>query len=123
MFIEAATSGSLGTTIPGTFFQTFWNQPVRSQRLYSRPNRPTITEANFGDQGSLNNLVFQALGSSFNRGDFVICEAGINSIKEKVWSGSAPMENRKFKTYATDAARGAVYADLFLQPVKTVGVT
>lgn len=123
MFIEAAVGGSLSQTVPAQFFKDFWNKPLDGTLFNSRA-KPQIEQANFKPAGkTLNNLVFQALGSSFNRAEFVLCEKSINSFKERVWSLSSPMDDSGFKTYVEDGAKGAIGNNIFLSGLRTVGQT
>lgn len=121
-FIQSATGTStlkLAKTVPGKFFSDWWNKEL-DQAKYNSRTQPPIEQAVFkSDKRTLNNLIFQALGSSFNRGDFVLCEKSINSFKERVWSGSDPMDTDKFKTLAEDASIGGMKSVLFLTPLRT----
>ncbi|KAJ4330036.1 hypothetical protein N0V87_010354 [Didymella glomerata] len=56
-----------------------------------------------GKRRTINDLVFEALGSSFNRKDFVLCEKEINSYKEKLWSKSSPVDKEKLEDYLDHA--------------------
>ena len=120
MFIEAVTAEG-GSEPTQQFFQKWWNKPLNRTRYLSR-TQPVIEQASFkDDRKTLNNLVFQALGSNFNRAEFVLCEKGINAFKERVWSKSSPMDDKKFQAYAEDAAIGGIGSDLFLTGIRTVG--
>lgn len=118
MFIEDAADD-----IGFQFFEDFWNKPLPTATVDSRPNNPlpAKNQAKFKEP-TLNDLVFQALGSSKNREEFVICEKSINSVKENVWSGADPMEEGRFKKYAGDAAKGILNKDTFLSPLRTVSL-
>lgn len=123
MFIEYCVSKG----VPGDFFAKFWNEDVNNQLFFdSRPYKPAYTtqkgnSVSFGaGQRSLNNLVFQALGSSYNRADFVLCESGINGWKESAWALENFMDPTSLQMYARDAASGAVGSDSFLSPLRTV---
>lgn len=43
--------------------------------------------------------VFEAMGSSANRGDFVLCEEELNAVKARIWSGKDPMGDAIFEAH------------------------
>lgn len=74
-----------------------------------------------GDRKTLNNLVFEALGSDINREDFVLCESEINGYKARIWdTGSSPMANAKYKTAVKEAASGAIDSNVYLSALRSV---
>jgi len=83
-----------------SFVETWWNIELDPATVASRPNKPLI---NIGDQKTINNLVFEALGSNNNRGDFVLCEEDINGYKSRLWNTKNPMAVAKYKKTVTDA--------------------
>jgi hypothetical protein len=121
MFIEATLDGSLSQTVSPNFWANHWNQPIPAN-LWSTRVQPQIKQNNFKPAGkTLNNMVFQALGSRANRAEFVLCEKSINSFKERVWSLSSPMEDNGFKTYVEDGVKGAIENTKWLSGIRTVG--
>jgi hypothetical protein len=100
------------------FFKNFWLKDV-SAKIKTRPNK----FPNYEDQTkikSLNDLVFEALGSQKNAEDFVLCESGINSMKAKLWSNEAPFEQTRWQRIARDAADGAIPSTEHLSGLRTV---
>lgn len=100
-----------------TFFETWWNKELDPTVVASRPNKPLIT---MGDQKTINNLVFEALGSNNNREDFVLCEEEINGYKARIWNTKNPMAPGKYKTAVTDAVTGATDSALYLSALRSV---
>ena len=123
MFIEYCVNAG----VPGSFFSQYWNTEITSQTAWDdRPNKPITGKKAAPFKGSartINNLIFQALGSSYNRDDFVLCQKDINSLKESAWAEDNFMDPRKFKVYAQDAAVGGVDSTLFLSPLRAVSIT
>ncbi|ORY17525.1 hypothetical protein BCR34DRAFT_583669 [Clohesyomyces aquaticus] len=110
LFIEAAVGNpgsiKLSKTVPAQFFQDWWTVTLDENDVATR-SQPKITQAKFSDkERTLNNLIFQSLGSSFNRADFVLCQPEINSYKKSVWIGESPMGDKRFQAYADDVAIG-----------------
>ncbi|KAJ4984185.1 hypothetical protein SVAN01_10293 [Stagonosporopsis vannaccii] len=77
-----------------SFFVDWWNKALDATEVADRPNKPSIT---MGDQVTLNNLVFEALGSNNNRDDFVLCEEEINGYKARIWNRKAPIGAARYK--------------------------
>jgi hypothetical protein len=79
----------LRQSVDSQWFIDHWNakHPVEVQ---SRPGPPTYPPPNNPKDESINDLVFEALGSKTNAKDFVLCESGINSAKGKLWSNKNP---------------------------------
>lgn len=50
----------------------------------------------------------------------MLCEDGINTFKEKLWSGSDPAA--KWDAAATKAAKGLKPSDEYLSPLRTVSL-
>lgn len=132
MFIEDAVTNS---KIDGNFFKTWWNTNIDWNTFYSRPAQTNVRIANWKvPQAStskpaavdkwrtLNNLVFNALGSAENREDFVLCDYKINGWKEKLWHGKKPMNDDVFKKLSDDVAKGAITSDVHLSAIQTVSV-
>ncbi|KAF2175365.1 hypothetical protein K469DRAFT_68166 [Zopfia rhizophila CBS 207.26] len=134
MFIESAAGTgeiSLGSKVDSTFFKDWWNKNLDYNTFYSRPaGQANIPIANWKvpKPGSkqedkwrtLNNLVFNSLGSAANRGDFVLCDATINGFKEKIWHGKNPMAENDFKKLSDEVATGAVTSNIHLSAIRTV---
>lgn len=111
----------------GSFFIDWWNKVLKKD-LKQRPNKPTYhsTEADWtgkdADKATINNLVYQALGSYNNREDFVLCEAAINSIKKTVWVGDQPVEKTAFNKVYKAVKEGKIASNRFLKPIRTVRI-
>lgn len=95
-FIRSAVSGQLpsgATMTVGTvsvgFFVSTWATPntLRNLPRVGLGTSPT----------NLNDRVFEALGSSSNREDFIICEKQLNAFKGKLFKGQLPYDLSEFK--------------------------
>lgn len=102
------------------FFEKWWNQDLVPTTVANRPNKPPIT---MGDQTTINNLVFEALGSNDNRDDFVLCEEEINGYKARIWNTKSPMEAKKYKKAVIDAVSGATDFNVYLSALRIVYFT
>ncbi|KAJ4985095.1 mutanase [Stagonosporopsis vannaccii] len=123
MFLLAITGRgqmSLSQTADSVFFQDYWIKEFTVTQVSKRTNKPPIE---MGKRKTLNDLVFEALGSSFNRNDFVLCEKEINSYKERLWSRTNPMDKGKLKIYLQDAVSGALPSTYFLSVLRTTLAT
>lgn len=69
---------------------------------------------------TINDLIFEALGSEDNVEDFAICELGINSFKAKLWSGSDPVVTKDWQKMAKEASDGSIPASEHLSQLRTV---
>lgn len=121
MFLESLSGASdtitLSQTVDDSFIQDHWTEKFVATKVASRTHKPTIP---MGKRQTLNDLVFEALGSSFNRADFVLCDKEINSYKERVWSADSPMNDDTLKDYIKFAISGALPSTYFLSPIRTV---
>lgn len=102
------------------FIEKWWNTDLDATKVANRPNKPPIT---MGDRKTLNNLVFEALGSEENREDFVLCESEINGYKARIWDTVSPMANGKYKTAVKDAVSGALDSNVYLSALRSVSPT
>lgn len=93
-----------------SFFQSTWN----AQNLNGYPNvgaglSPT----------SLNDRVFEGMGSNTNRQDFVLCD---NAIKAKFWSLINPVSVEDFQDLVEDAiTNGGNPADFLIYVKEALG--
>lgn len=84
MFIEAVTGKGttrLSSVADSAFFYNNWNAKLTKAQVAKRTHKPPIE---MGQRQSLNDLVFEALGSSFNSKDFVLFEKKLNPYKERL---------------------------------------
>ncbi|PVI06276.1 hypothetical protein DM02DRAFT_649788 [Periconia macrospinosa] len=99
------------------WFNTWWNKDVQG-KINTRtpfPGYENSKDARYMDK-SLNDVIYEALGSTRNVKDFVLCEDGINSIKAKLWGGIQPMA--EFKNKAREAAKGTVPSNSHLSALR-----
>lgn len=101
------------------FFATWWNKELDPTTVAARPNKPSIT---MGDQTTINNLVFEALGSNNNRDDFVLCEEEINGYKARIWNQQNAMAPTRYKKAVTDGVSGATNSNLYLSALRSVSI-
>jgi hypothetical protein len=71
-----------------------------------------------GNRNTLNDLIFEALGSKFNREDFVICQDEINAYKARMWKTVSPMDG--YGEFVTDALEGAIGSNKYLSGLRNV---
>jgi hypothetical protein len=105
-----------------SFFLTGWNKELPQKKIDNRPSKPPIT---FGKgRRSINALVFEALGSTSNRQDFVLCDRQINAYKESLWSGENPMEagkpTSKFEKLVQAANLGELPSNAYFSGIRAV---
>ena len=117
MFIENVVSSNAAL---GAFFSSHWNQVLTPQVINTRAQKPSI-ETNSGIN-TLNSLVFQAMGSNYNREDFVVCDHEINSYKARIWDQKAPMELNKFNLLVTDAHSGSLSSNAYQSVLRNVSI-
>lgn len=65
--------------------------------------------------------VFEALGSKENSEDFVLCETGINSVKQKLWTNFKPANDVTTARLAKHAADGSIPSNEHLSIFRAVG--
>ena len=127
-FIESVTQTTdednpklikLRQSVDSQWFIDHWNakHPVEVQ---SRPGPPTYPPPNNPKDESINDIVFEALGSKTNAKDFVLCESGINSAKGKLWSNKNPADPDTIKKHFTLAAVSALDTAIPMSVVRTV---
>jgi hypothetical protein len=106
MLIESVMGRSLprlSSVADSTFFLNYCNAKLLEAQVAKRTHKLPIK---MGQRQSLNGLVFEALGSSFNRRALVLFEKKLNSYKERLWSGRDPMASNVFETLLDAAVAG-----------------
>ncbi|KAJ8112293.1 hypothetical protein OPT61_g5304 [Boeremia exigua] len=128
LFIKAATRHPSQNGVPTlsehidiSFFNKHWgtSNPQVQQKIATRPNpfpgyNPKVALS------SLNDLVFEAMGSKSNPADFVLCEEGINSMKAKLWGYISPFAPRKWREIAKGAADGSIPSNHHLSGMRSI---
>jgi hypothetical protein len=99
-FLIAATDGKLKSgsnaaakTIPKEWIEENWNRELTDKEF---KDMPLFQQAGDGKAGivarkSINDRVFEALGSFTNRKNFVMLEKELNGMKENFWGFKKPM--------------------------------
>lgn len=76
-----------------TFFRNKYVKPASgTTTIANRPGKPGYRLGIDPPRDSLMRLVFEAMGSTPNPVDFVLCEQQINSLKARVWLGDVGTE-------------------------------
>ena len=70
------------------FFRTHWQ--VSLNGVPNRPHRPTYKLGTTPPRNTLERLVFEAMGSTANPTDFVLCDDEINNYKKKAMGPRKP---------------------------------
>jgi hypothetical protein len=120
MLIESVMGRSLprlSSVADSTFFLNHWNAKVLEAQVAKRTHTLPIKT---GQRQSLNDLVFEALGSSFNRKDFVLFEKKLNSYKERLWSGRDPMASNVFETLLDASVAGELPSNYSLSALRSL---
>jgi hypothetical protein len=115
MFIEKVAKSNAAL---GSFFSTHWNTDLTAAAVKARANKPKIVTN--PKVLSLNDLVFQAMGSNYNREDFVVCDHEINSYKARIWDQKAPMVEAKYNDLVKDALDGSLPSSAYQSVIRTV---
>jgi hypothetical protein len=131
-FIEALTQTSSpknpspiklrAGTVHYRWFTEWWNKDIQA-KIDSRPTKFVgYKNANLASSKdkTLNNIVFEAMGSVRNVDDFLLCEYGINSLKASLWSNSAPIREYDWRNTAKFAATGQIPSNEHLSGMRTV---
>lgn len=114
---------SLSEHVDIGFFINHWgtSTPQVQQAIASRPS-PFRRYNPKSALSSLNDLIFEAMGSKTNTADFVLCEEGVNAMKAKLWSHSSPFTASRWKEIARDAADGSIPSNRHLAGMRSVSV-
>ncbi|KAF9696463.1 hypothetical protein EKO04_005206 [Ascochyta lentis] len=108
--------------VDSKWFNEWWNKDVQGKvdsRLDKFAGYKNSNDATRKDK-TLNNLVFEAMGSTRNVNDFLLCEDGINSYKAKLWANEAPFAETDWKRITKFAATGQLPSNEHLSGVRTV---
>ncbi|KAF2715344.1 hypothetical protein K504DRAFT_24940 [Pleomassaria siparia CBS 279.74] len=114
MFLKSlATNPDMASFIPNK-----WNADLDEDIVAKRKHKPSIVM----DPAliTLNNLVFQAIGSKKNKEDFVACDHEINAFKARIWDSVAPMGATKFKNALTQGVKGGLPSSAYLTTIRSV---
>lgn len=92
----------------GAWFEEWWNKELDEQKVKDRTSKGITygSGEELPPQKTINDLVFQALGSTDNREDFVLCNNEINTYKMRMWSKHKFMDPKKFTRMLTEFKRG-----------------
>ncbi|KAF2166320.1 glycoside hydrolase family 18 protein [Zasmidium cellare ATCC 36951] len=127
-FLEAAQSGRFRTwdkfldnamRIPSKFFIDQWLKPNLPPFLPPVVPRGPLPKAPY-DSKVPNDRVFEALGSSYNRENFVACRDEINSVKARIWDGVAPASQVKFEKAINEWIQNCGPSAAFLKYLKAI---
>jgi hypothetical protein len=121
---EAQTKSikSLSEHVDISFFTKHWgtSTPQIQQQIAKRPT-PFPGYDSAAARSSLNDLIFEAMGSKTNTRDFVLCEEGVNSMKAKLWSHINPFGVKQWQIIAKDASDGSIPRNRHLAVLRSVG--
>ncbi|KAF2637834.1 hypothetical protein P280DRAFT_530209 [Massarina eburnea CBS 473.64] len=135
MFIEYVTGNNKATEknpnppqvppafkVSAQFFKDFWNKNLDQTKVKQRKSKAMGYESNtpLNPQKTLNDLVFQALGSNENRGVFVLCDKEINTYKMRFWKKWNFMNLKKFNTLLIEFKRGGEDSTTILSVFRAV---
>jgi hypothetical protein len=101
-----------------SFFRNKWLPVVAASKIPGRQHKPPYTTPK--NRRTFNALIFDALGSTMNPTDFVLCEAEINAMKEHMWGDKDLMQLDKYRTAVNEAMTGAVHSNEYLSALRTV---
>ncbi|KAF3038218.1 hypothetical protein E8E11_005933 [Didymella keratinophila] len=110
----------LGKVDPA-WFTRWWNTDVQApvdSRPHPFPGYKNSNIANSKDE-SLNDLVFEAMGSIRNVDHFLLCENAINSFRAKLWSNESPIDQDVWSRQANFAASGELPTNEHLGGIRT----
>ena len=71
---------------------------------------------------SMNDLVFEALGSNSNLGDFVVCEKQINGYKMRMWKEQSPMRNGEYSGAVQGSTSGLNPSNEYMSALRAVSI-
>lgn len=113
----------LSKVVDDKWFYDWWNKDVKTA-IDSR--QPTFKDYENSKQSkmqdkSLNDVIFEALGSTRNVKDFVLCEKGINGFKANLWADTAPAAEEKWISTTKMSATGELPSNEHLSGLRTVG--
>ncbi|KAF2447208.1 hypothetical protein P171DRAFT_519497 [Karstenula rhodostoma CBS 690.94] len=128
MFIETLIEKTGADKVEGAWFEKWWNEDLSTLTVPgivsvdARPKKATDLHKGtpLGDQTTINDLVFQALGSSENRGDFVLCDSKINTFKMRMWKTYNYMNPEKFENLLKDFEIGTRHSNEVLSVFRTI---
>lgn len=115
MFMNFAAAKTPGLD---KFFIKFWNKELDQSMIAARAKKPTYKSAS--PRKTLNELVFDALGTTNNKDALVICDYNINSDKARVWKMVAPTEADKYQRAVDESISGASPSTEYLTSIRTV---
>jgi hypothetical protein len=103
------------------FFRNKYVKPTTgTTSIANRPGKPTYTLGTNPPRDSLMRLVFEALGTTPNPNDLVLCEQQINSLKARVWSTSDIMATKAYDEIVDSAMEGGTPSSTFLTAIRLV---
>lgn len=119
MFIEKLIKDG---KVDGTWFEDWWNKELDDRKVAARSSKALEQKTNkeLDPQKTINDLVFQALGSTENRADFVLCDSEINTYKMRTWKKHRYMNPQKFAEILDQFKRGGESSSAILSIFRVV---
>lgn len=111
----------LRNAVDDKWFTDHWNKKYLA--VQTRPNPVTYTRPSNDKDETINDIVFEALGSKTNADDFVLCERSINSAKGKLWSNQQPFDDKLVAKKFVLAASGYTDNAEAMTALRTVRTT
>lgn len=102
----------------GTFFRTHWQRSLTG--ISTRRHRPTYKLGTTPLRNTLERLVFEAMGSTANPSDFVLCDDEINNYKKRLWARENLMAPGRYTAAVQEAMTGAITSSEFLSALRLV---
>lgn len=122
MFIQHLVSKSGAGQVKGSWFEEWWNKKLDDDKVKKRKSKALEYKSGkeLEPQKSINDLVFQALGSTKNRADFVLCDSEINTYKMRTWMQHNYMDLKKFDKMLEEFKRGGEPSAAVISVFRTV---
>jgi hypothetical protein len=113
MFIQEQVKTS---STEGDWFEEWWNKELDETKVKDRTSKALEYQSGneLPPQKTINDLVFQALGSMDNRADFVLCNSEINTYKMRLWLEYNFMAPDKFTRMLIEFKRGGEHSNKVL---------
>jgi hypothetical protein len=107
-------------TLDAFFRNKFVKRFSGPMTVANRPSPPNYKLGTNPARDSLTLLVFEAMGSTNNPSDFVLCESAMNTYKMLIWSLKDPMGVKVSDQALADSMVGAVPSSDFLSALRLV---
>jgi hypothetical protein len=116
LFQDYAVSKTAGLD---KFFINFWNKDLDRLEITGRAHKPSYPKGPT-ERKTINQLVFDAFGSTNNKNALILCNDQINAYKARIWKMIDTTDATEYEKDVKASISGALPSSVYLSHIRTV---